>query len=41
MMLQHLYLMNGGVSSKEEINYAMLLTIMSENEKSNKQNYKV
>ena len=38
-MLQNMYLINGYVNNKEESNYAMLLTSMSENVQSNKQNY--
>ena len=36
MMLQNVNLMNGDVNNKEENNYAMLLTNMSENVQANK-----
>ena len=29
MMLQNLYLMNGDINNKEEINYAMIIKVMS------------
>ena len=37
LILQNIYLMNGNFNNKEERNYAMLLTIMSETIKARKQ----
>ena len=40
-MLQNIYLMNSDFNDKEEINYAMLLKLISEIEQANKQKDKV
>ena len=41
LMLQNIYLMNGDINNKEEINYVMLITSMSQNKQGKKQNDKV
>ena len=40
-MLQNIYLMNGDINNKEEINYVMLYTSMPLNIQAKKQNDKV
>ena len=41
LMLKNVYLMNGDINKKEEINYAMLITSMSLNIQTKKQNEKL
>ena len=41
LMLQTIYLMNGDINNKEEIDYVMLITSMSSNIQAKNQNEKV